>query len=112
MKRQHYRHPKFHRPRGKRAKQRTDPLSARIPSRRQIGGYKALARLESWFSAWLGAFMLLNNLSNMQTGIMFQISNTLITHYLNESRTPSFQTIQKIKTALGGRLDLNQLFED
>ena len=72
-------------------------------------GEKAEKVVDSKFREWLAEFIKENKLHNRDVGELFGVNDSLIGHYLNGTRLPTYTTLQRIKIATG--IDINTLFD-
>ena len=64
---------------------------------------------ETRFRTWLRNFIKEKGYSNRDAAVLFGINDSLIGHYLNGTRLPTYTTLQHIKAAIG--IDMNILFD-
>ena len=61
------------------------------------------------FQKWLKRYLETSGMTNVQCGELFQVNDSLIGHYLRDTRFPTYATLQKIKRATG--VNMNDLFD-
>ena len=61
------------------------------------------------FRKWLQNFLKEREITNVECGLLFGVTEFRIGHYLRGTRTPTYEALQRIKQATG--VDMNDLFD-